>query len=535
MASVDLRDELSCSICLSIYTDPVTLSCGHNFCRGCIDDVLGRQEQAGGYSCPQCRARFLGRPALQRNVTLCAIAERFQFSQPGGSGEVFCTYCIHVPVPAVKSCLHCEASLCQDHLRVHSRSPEHVLSNPSTEPKTRKCAVHKKILEYYCSEDSTPICVSCRLDGEHGGHLVESLEKASEKKRSQLFQLLPKLESKRSEMEKRIQILEERKISVHDKAADVTKDITVIFRDIRRDLEDLEKRVLMEVSRQEKQASLTVSDLIRQMEVKKDEIAKEIRHAEALCHTTDPLRVLQEQVSCRRDLEKGLKVETTRNDHEVDNLSMDPISNGLQALVDIIRKVTKGVYLPDPTDVTLDVSTSGDYITVSDDLKMAAYSERQNDLPKTPERFECNQILSRQTFSSGVHYWDVEGSGSGMWRVGVCSPSMGRAGSEAIIGSNGRSWALEYFISQYSAVHGNEEVQVSEDIACHRLRVRLDYEAGLLSFYELSDPIKHLHTFSAIFTEPLHAAFWVGWDSVYKESWVKIEDSEMMDIPFSHM
>ncbi|XP_077110733.1 E3 ubiquitin/ISG15 ligase TRIM25-like [Ranitomeya variabilis] len=531
MAFVDLRDELNCSICLCIYTDPVTLSCGHNFCRGCIDCVLlSAHDQDGGYSCPDCRARFMGLPALQRNVALCAIAERFRSAQPEQSGEVFCTYCIHASIPAVKSCLHCEASLCSDHLIVHSRSSEHVLSEPSTAPKTRKCAVHKKILEYYCSKDSTLICVSCRLDGEHGGHSVESLDKASEKKRRQLFQLLQNLESKRSVMEKRFQSLEKRLSSVHEKEADMTKEITVMFQDIRRNLEELEKKVLIEVSRQEKQAVLSISELIQQMEVKKEEISKEIHHIEALCHTTDPITVLQEQLPCQRDLENGptMVVKRDNQSHEVVGLCMDPISNGILALSDMVRNLTKGIYLQDPTDITLDVSTSGDHLTISDNLKVATCSERNN-LPKTPERFECNQILSKEAFSSGVHYWDVEGSGSGMWRVGVCYPSMGRAGSKSIIGSNDRSWALEYFISEYSATHNDKEVCVSEDQSCCRLRVHLDYDAGQLSFYELGDPVKHLHTFSAIFTEPLHAAFWVGWDAVKTDSWVKIEDCELMD------
>ncbi|XP_044153205.1 E3 ubiquitin/ISG15 ligase TRIM25-like [Bufo gargarizans] len=528
MASVDLRDELICSICLNIYTDPVTLSCGHNFCRGCINGVLDIQGNHEGYSCPDCRARFTGHPVLQGNVTLRNIAERFQSAEPEGNSGVLCRYCIHTPVPAVKCCLHCEASLCPDHLRVHSKSPEHILCEPGIALNTRKCVVHKKILEYYCSEDSTLICVSCRLQGEHGGHQVESLDKASEKKRSQLFKILQQLESKISEMKKNVQSLEERKRNIHYKATRTTKDISAMFGDIRRQLEDLEKRVLMEVSRQEEQALLTASDLIRQLEMKKDGISASMRHTEALCHMTDPVAVLQDhgpKVHSDVTSEKGPTAKRMREDGNVaDDLCMDPISNALHALNDIVRGARRGIYMPPPTDILLDVDTAGDYINISDDLKVAAYSERKNDLPKTPGRFKCNQILSRQSFSSGVHYWDMEGSGSGMWRVGVCYPSIDRAQTNSVIGSNDRSWALEYFISEYSAIHDSEEVSVFQDTSCQRLRIWLDYEAGQLSFYELSDPIKHLHTFSAIFTEPLHAAFWVGWDTVYKDSWVKIED-----------
>ncbi|CAI9620419.1 unnamed protein product, partial [Staurois parvus] len=150
MASSDLRKELECSVCLNIYTDPVTLRCGHNFCRDCIGRVLDTQEGSGGYSCPECREEFQDRPALRRNITLRNIVENFQSTHPEQEESgVFCTYCIHTPVPAVKSCLMCEASLCDNHLRVHSKSPEHVLCDPTTSLKDRKCSIHKKLLEYY--------------------------------------------------------------------------------------------------------------------------------------------------------------------------------------------------------------------------------------------------------------------------------------------------------------------------------------------------------------------------------------------------
>uniref|UniRef100_A0A8C5WH25 Uncharacterized protein n=1 Tax=Leptobrachium leishanense TaxID=445787 RepID=A0A8C5WH25_9ANUR len=146
-----LVDELTCSICLNVYTDPVTLPCGHSFCRTCIGDVLDAP---------------------------------------------------------VKTCLLCEASLCEDHLKVHSKSAEHVLTEPTTSLENRKCSVHKKVLEYYCCEDAAWICVSCRLDGDHRGHQVETLNEASEKKKEKLRNILQKLTSQRKEAEKRVQNLQ---------------------------------------------------------------------------------------------------------------------------------------------------------------------------------------------------------------------------------------------------------------------------------------------------------------------------------------
>ncbi|KAM5158177.1 LOW QUALITY PROTEIN: E3 ubiquitin/ISG15 ligase TRIM25-like [Mantella aurantiaca] len=161
MASTDLRRELDCSICLNIYTDPVNLRCGHNFCRVCIDRVLHTQEGPGVYSSPECN-EFETRPAL-KNITLHNIVEAFRPTQPNLTG-IFCTYCIHSPVPAVKSCLMCEASLCDNHLNVHSKSSEHILIEPTTSLEKRKYSVHKKILEYYCTKDSDCICVSCWME-----------------------------------------------------------------------------------------------------------------------------------------------------------------------------------------------------------------------------------------------------------------------------------------------------------------------------------------------------------------------------------
>ncbi|CAI9533027.1 unnamed protein product [Staurois parvus] len=239
--------------------------------------------------------RVPGTSCMRRNITLRNIVENFQSTHPEQEESgVFCTHCIHTPVPAVKSCLLCEASLCDNHLRVHSKSPEHVLCDPTTSLKDRKCSIHKKILEYYCIEDSTCICVSCRLDGEHRGHQVETLEEASEMKKKKLRNVLQKLMTEREKMEKRVQSLQECRRKVQGKADDETKRVTALFRDLRRRLEDLEKRVLRDISGWAERVSCPMLDYIRDLEIKKEELSRKMRDIEELCNMTDPLTVLQE-------------------------------------------------------------------------------------------------------------------------------------------------------------------------------------------------------------------------------------------------
>ncbi|XP_063791184.1 E3 ubiquitin-protein ligase TRIM39-like [Pseudophryne corroboree] len=510
MASADLRQELDCSICLSIYTDPVTLRCGHNFCRVCIDRVLDTQEGAGAYTCPDCRAECQERPALIRNITLCNIVGSFLSTRPDQEETgIFCTYCVDSPVPAAKSCLLCEASLCDKHLRVHSKSPEHVLCDPTTALGNRKCSVHKEIYKYYCPEDAACICVSCCLIGEHRGHKMESLDEASEKKKEKLRNVLQRLTTKRAGTEKRVQSLQERRREDQGKAAGVIETVTALFRDIRRQLNDLEKRVLSEISRQEQRISLSVSDLIQQLEIKKDELSGKMRHIEELCNMSDPVTVLQEpDTGDLCDTE-----DTERHDNQVrgaGDLDVGLISGTLHTLSDIITGINTGIYVQEATDLLLDVTTAGDDIQISGDRKTASRSPNQSH-PVTPERFQYNQVISSRGFSSGRHYWEVDVSKSVWWMVGMCYPSIDRRGDQSYIGDNNKSWCVcRWNYNQYYVSHDSTMIRLPDNIPCDRVRVYLDYEAGQLSFYSLCDPIRHLHTYTAALTEPLHAALCVG-------------------------
>ncbi|CAN2390945.1 B-Box C-terminal domain, partial [Pristimantis euphronides] len=622
MASAELGDELLCSICLSTYTDPVMLRCGHNYCRLCIGRVLDTQAGSGVYSCPDCRDEFQERPALIKNLALGKITEIFLNNQSTQTETgIFCTYCVDSPVPAVKSCLVCEASLCVKHLKVHSKSAEHVLSEPSTSLENRKCPVHKKVLEYYCTEDAACICVYCSA-GEHRGHRVEMLDEASRKKKDKLRNVLQKLTTKKEKTEERVQSLEEQ----WRKAAAKAEKVTALCTDIRRRVDDLEKKVLSAISRQEKEESLSLSALIQKLEIKKDELSSRMRHIEELCNRTDPLTVLQEpDIGDLCDPEEAKGDENTgghgggdeesgghsRGDEETrghgggdedtgghDEGDEDTVGHGggdedtvghgggdedtgghgggdedtgghgggdedtvghgggdedtgghggdedigglgegdedigghdggdedtgghrggdedtgghggdtLHTLYDIITSIKIGIYV-DPVDILLDVNTAANDIHLSDDLRTATCLQEKQNRPKTAERFRYNQVLSSRTFSSGRYYWDVKISRSEECSVGMCYPSIDRKGEESDIGFNNKSWCLcrSWFNNQYSVIHNSKEIRLPDKISSNKFRICLDYEAGHLSFYELCDPIRHLHTFTTTFTEPLHA------------------------------
>lgn len=82
-----LEEELTCSVCYSLFCDPRVLPCSHTFCKSCLDSLL---QASVNYSiwrphrlplkCPNCRNVVeltpSGVDALPTNVSLRAIVEK---------------------------------------------------------------------------------------------------------------------------------------------------------------------------------------------------------------------------------------------------------------------------------------------------------------------------------------------------------------------------------------------------------------------------------------------------------------------------
>ncbi|KAJ1195448.1 hypothetical protein NDU88_004728 [Pleurodeles waltl] len=101
MAAADPRAELlqevTCSICRELYTDPVTLDCGHSFCLSCITRFKASRDLEKW--CPECRERMDMEKELKPNKRLANMVEmvtRLQIapgSQCDEHGERLLLFC----------------------------------------------------------------------------------------------------------------------------------------------------------------------------------------------------------------------------------------------------------------------------------------------------------------------------------------------------------------------------------------------------------------------------------------------------------
>lgn len=207
-AGVIREEQLQCPICLQLLVDPVTTSCGHNYCQPCLGQYWAKSSR---WRCPMCKEAFSQRPSLRINTTLRDMVELFRQNAiadicdagdvegggappPGSegsvvpmvmrpvakSGEVACDVCGggQRRIRALKSCLDCGTSFCALHLEAHQRAPalqKHELSEPLADLEGRVCAKHRRPLQLFCRDDHTCVCQFC-TEGEHKNHNTVPLE-----------------------------------------------------------------------------------------------------------------------------------------------------------------------------------------------------------------------------------------------------------------------------------------------------------------------------------------------------------------------
>ncbi|XP_051965373.1 E3 ubiquitin/ISG15 ligase TRIM25 [Xyrauchen texanus] len=121
---------LRCPVCKSILKDPVSIPCGHNYCRDCINTFWDNCVE--DYVCPHCSKGTKTRPVLNTNAALAEVVKNLQqagfspalppFSHAGPE-DVACELCSEQILKAVKSCSTCSVFLCETHVKNHYIKP----------------------------------------------------------------------------------------------------------------------------------------------------------------------------------------------------------------------------------------------------------------------------------------------------------------------------------------------------------------------------------------------------------------------------
>lgn len=158
-------------------------------------------------------------------------------------------------------------------------------------------------------------------------------------------------------------------------------------------------------------------------------------------------------------------------------------------------------------DVTLDPDTAYPSLILSDNLRQVRYSYLQQDLPDNPERFNLFPcVLGSPCFMAGRHYWEVEVGDKAKWTIGVCEDSVCRKGGVTSAPQNG-FWAVSLWYGKEYWALTSPMTALPLRTPLQRVGIFLDYDAGEVSFYNVTERC-HTFTFShATFCGPVRPYF----------------------------
>ncbi|XP_070687636.1 E3 ubiquitin-protein ligase TRIM21-like [Pempheris klunzingeri] len=505
------EDQFLCSICLDVFTDPVSTPCGHNYCKTCLSEHWNINVPC---RCPNCKMIFKRRPELRVNTFISEMAAQFRRSAASSSseqrvskmGEVPCDVCAAPKLKALKSCLVCLVSYCETHLEPHlklSALMRHQLIDAVENLEGRMCTKHDKLLELFCKTDRTCVCMLCTVSG-HKTHKFVPLKAGYEGAEATL-------ERTEAEIQKRRLKIEEIKRSVElSEEAAVTEiaDGVQVFAALREAVERSQAELIDAIKEKFREAEKQAEGFIAELEQEISELKERSREVERLSRSEDHLHLLRSSLKAPPLSKDWTEVGVHPPSYEgtawraVARLE-ETLSEQKEKLLEAeLKRVQR-----DAVDVTLDPDTAQPKLILSDDGKQVKHGDVKKNLPDNPERFDSYVIvLAKQSFSSGRFYYQVQVKGKTDWDVGVAQESVDRKG-KFILNPQRGYWTIWLRDEHEYYARVGPDVRLFLKSRPERVGVFVDYEEGLVSFYDV-DAAALIYSFTGCcFTEKLYPYF----------------------------
>ncbi|XP_035426355.2 E3 ubiquitin-protein ligase TRIM39-like isoform X1 [Cygnus atratus] len=420
------QDEASCSICLGFFQDPVSIHCGHNFCRACITRCW--EEEEANFTCPRCKET-----APQRNLRpnrelakIIEIAKRLslQAAKGGAGGE-------------------------------------------------RLCEKHQEALKLFCEEDQTPICLVCRESQAHRAHPVVPIEEAAEEHKEK-FQAHVQILKDRREKLLGLKMAEEgRSLNFLERVEAERRKVVAEIKELHQFVERQEQLLLGQLAKLDHEIVTRQEENIAKLLEEISSVGEQIRELEERCQQPayellqDSRNILSrlERESAQKPLEASPELAETPTSLPQKNI----------ALKEMLMKFQ--------VSLTLDPETAHPRLVLSEDRKRVRWEDTRQPVPDNPKRFDSSRcVLGCEGFSTGRHYWEVEVADGEAWAVGVAKESVRRKGRISVNPEVG-IWAVGQCGSQYQALTSPTS-PISLLTAPRVIGIYLDYEAGRVAFFD---------------------------------------------------
>ncbi|XP_034159901.2 tripartite motif-containing protein 6 isoform X2 [Pangasianodon hypophthalmus] len=378
------EDQLQCSICLDVFTDPVSTPCGHNFCKMCLKKCWDTSPYC---QCPVCKEDFPKRPELRVNTFISGLAAQFKKSVQVKSSsvvdpllsntkKVLCDSCTEEKLEALRSCLHCGVSLCSTHLMPHkttTKYKKHKLIDPVENLEDYICQKHERPLELFCRDDKMCVCQFC-TETDHKTHKTVPVEEEGQLKKSHLGKKQANFQKMIQDRLRKIQELKQ-SVELNNKNIEKEKAESMeVLSALMRCIERSQAELLKVMEEKQKAAERQAEEFIKELEKEITELKRRNTELEQLSHTEDHLHLLQIYPSLCSPPHTQDWTDVTITSH----LSLETLRRNLSQLQETFNKKMKE--LPEiklrriqqyGVEVTLDPDTAHPNLILSDDRKQA--------------------------------------------------------------------------------------------------------------------------------------------------------------------
>uniref|UniRef100_A0A8C5GVG2 Tripartite motif-containing protein 16-like n=1 Tax=Gouania willdenowi TaxID=441366 RepID=A0A8C5GVG2_GOUWI len=440
---------------MNLLKEPVTVPCGHSYCRTCISSFWDGEAVKNSYSCPQCRETVTPRPVLMKNTMMAEVVEKINKSRRHDAPACICFLCSM-----------------DEHKGHDTVSAAAERTEKQRELQESRADIQKNIQDR--EEDVELLKQQVKTINVSADQTVEHNE--------QMFtELIRLLQDKRSELKKEVRSKQQTEVSA----------VRALQEKLEQEISELKKRdaELQQLSHTEDHIQFVLSySSLSALSVS--------THSSII---TGPENCFEEVTAAvselREHLHKVLMEDWTKVCHTVER-------------VDVLQPepTSRAGFLKYSQEITLDPNTAFIKLSLSEGNRKVTVMRENQDHPPHPDRFtKYYQVLSRESVT-GRCYWEVEWRGGGV-DVAVSYKSISRAVFESRLGFNNKSWSLNCTTNKYTLYH-NITITTVPGPHSSRIGVYVDHTAGILSFYSVCDTMTLLHRVNTTFTEPLHLGLW---------------------------
>ncbi|XP_008291043.1 E3 ubiquitin-protein ligase TRIM39-like [Stegastes partitus] len=510
------EERFLCSICLDVFTEPVSTPCGHNFCSACIRKYW---DNSVACQCPFCKRTFSSRPELHVNTVMSELAAEFtklnrmKASTPEPElperADILCDICSDMKAKAVKSCLMCLTSFCDVHLEPHQRVSvlkSHKLIDPVSNLDDRMCKKHDKITELYCRTDQACVCVLC-LKTDHKNHDVVPLEEEYEAVMATKDGVMANIQQMVQSRSDKIEEIEN-SLDVSQREAEKEIEASVqVFAGFIRSIQKSQAELVEVIEARHRATKQKAEGFLKELRAEVADLESRSSQLERLSRSEDHHCFLQNFSTLCSPANKDWTDTSVHSDLSFQAVreAVARVENRADGIVAKIPEIKMKRMRDHAVDLTLDPDTAHCCLLISQDRKQVALAEEQK-LPNNPKRFEKYQeILAKEGFTGGKSYFEVQVNEKPKWAVGVARESVDRKGDTDLSVSDGYlAFGLEsgkYFAYEDSAV----VITLEEKL--QKVGIFVDYDGGEVSFYD-ADSQSHIYSFSGYtFKEKLYPYF----------------------------